>query len=252
MANNDNNSTSAADDHSKFLIHSKKDIQYILRAVMQKNELVSAHFDHGKHFMLTAILALDPERESLVLDYGPDEVLNRKILESDKIILVTTQDRVKIQFAVDRIEPIRFNDRPAFRLKLPETLLKLQRREFYRLETPIANPLKCSIPLEGGEKIEVSVADISIGGIGVVFPQTDMTLEFGAIFKGCHFILPDIGTIVAALEVRTVFDVTLKNGVETRRVGFQFVNPPANMQSMIQRYIIKLERERRALQLERN
>jgi c-di-GMP-binding flagellar brake protein YcgR len=106
--------------------------------------------------------------------------------------------------------------------------------------------------VEGGRKLEVSIADISIGGIGASLRGGEVRLEAGATFQGCHFVLPDIGTIVVALEVRTVFETTLKSGVETQRVGFQFINPPANMQSMIQRYIIKLERERRALQLERD
>jgi len=252
MANIDKSPPSVAEDYSKYLVHSKKEVQYILRAVMQKKELVSAHFDHGKHFMLTAVLAVDPERDVLLLDYGPDEVLNRRILESDKIIFVTSQDRVKVQFTADRIEATRLNDRPAFRVKLPPALLKLQRREYYRLETPIANPLKCVVPLEGDRKVELSIVDISIGGIGAVVPATELELESGVVFQGCRFVLPDIGTIVAALETRTVFEVSLKSGVETRRVGFQFVNLPNNMQSMIQRYIVKIERERRALQLEQD
>jgi c-di-GMP-binding flagellar brake protein YcgR len=252
MADTDKTSPSVAEDYSKYLIHSKKEIQHILRAVMQQNELVSAHFDHGKHFMLTAILAVDPERDALILDYGPEEVLNRRILESDKILFVTSQDRVKVQFAADRIEATRFGDRPAFQVKLPASLLKLQRREYYRLDTPIAKPLKCIVPLEGGLKVELPIVDISIGGIGVVVRVDEFVPRSGAVFQGCRFDLPDIGTIVTALETRTVFDVVVKGGVETRRVGFQFVNLPNNMQSMVQRYIVKLERERRALLADRD
>ena len=62
--------------------------------------------------------------------------------------------------------------------------------------------------------------------------------------------MPDIGTIVTTLQIRNAFEVTLKSGAHTWRAGCMFINLPGPMQSMIQRYIIKLERERRALQID--
>jgi len=62
---------------------------------------------------------------------------------------------------------------------------------------------------------------------------------------------PEIGNIVATMEIRNVFEVTLRNGLKSKRAGCQFINLSANMQSMIQRYIIKVERERRAMELDR-
>jgi c-di-GMP-binding flagellar brake protein YcgR len=243
--------TAGADDYSKYLVQSKKEIAYILRAIMQKNELVTAYFNRGGSFILTSLLEVDAENGMLVMDVGAEEVLNRKLLEAEKVIFVTYQDRVRVQFNAGRVEEVQFQGRRAFRVPFPRELLKLQRREFYRIPTPIGKPLVCTIPLESGAKLEVNIADISIGGIGIILPPGDERFVRDAQFHGCHFVLPDIGTIVATLQVRNVYDLTLKNDVKTRRAGCQFVKLPANMQSMIQRYIIKLERERRALQLDR-
>jgi c-di-GMP-binding flagellar brake protein YcgR len=62
--------------------------------------------------------------------------------------------------------------------------------------------------------------------------------------------LPEIGEIVTDVQVRSIVDVTLRSGQPSRRWGCQFVNLPANMQVLLQRYIIRLERERRARMIE--
>ncbi|MHB9100095.1 MAG: flagellar brake protein [Sulfuricella sp.] len=239
------------DDASGFTVSWKKEIVYILRAVMEKTALVSAYFNHGESFILTSIIDIDPDEELVFLDLGANEVANEKILDSGKIIFVTAHDKVKVQFVANWIEKVRLEGRDVFRIELPKSLIKLQRREYYRVATPISNPLKCIVLMEDVRKIEMTVADISIGGVGVVLPPVEAVVEPGMIFNGCNLVLPEIGNIVATMEIRSVFEVTSRNGLKTKRAGCQFINLSANMQSMIQRYIIKVERERRAMELDR-
>ncbi len=231
-------------DYSKYLIHSRTEIIFVLRAVMQKTELVTAYFNHGKDFFLTSILEVEPDH--LIIDFGANDALNRKILESDRIVFLTTQDRVRVQFTAPRVEKVVYNNRDAFRLPLPDAVLKLQRREYYRISTPITVPLKCEIPLPQGGKIDVSIVDISVGGIGIVGYPPELVTEVGTAYPGCKIDLPDVGSIVATIQIRNVLDVTLKSGQVSKRAGCQFMDLPANMQVLLQRYIIKLERERRA------
>lgn len=239
------------DDYSKYSVNWKKEVVYILRAIMEKGELLTAHFDHGKNFILTSIVGVDAEDDEVYLDVGANAAMNERIVDSDKIIFITTHDKVKVQFTAGWIEKTQYDGRDSFRIELPESLIKLQRREFYRVTTPISKPLKCLAPTENGEKMEMTVVDISIGGIGVILPSLEIELDPGKTFTGCHLELPEIGVITAKLQLRTLFEVTLRNGQKNKRAGFQFVDLPANMQSMIQRYIIKMERERRAMQLDR-
>lgn len=236
----------AGADNSKYLIRSKTEIVHVLRAIMQKTELVTAYFNQGKEFVLTSILEVDAEEDSVLLDYGANEAANRKIAESPKIIFVTTQDKVRVQFAANRMEKTSYSGRDAFRIRLPDLLLKLQRREYYRLSTPVAHPLKCIIPKPDGSRVEVNIVDISVGGIGVICYDPSISLESGQKYEGCRIALPEIGTVVTSIHICSVFEVTLKTGSVTMRSGCQFVDIPGSMQAMIQRYIIKLDRERRA------
>lgn len=232
-------------DNSNFIIHSRMEILYILRAIQHKNELVTAYFNLGKDFILTSIIAVDDN--SLILDYGADELLNQRMTASDRIILVTAQDRVRVQFVADAMERVEFLGRPAFRTGIPSELTKLQRREYYRLATSMANPIKCSIPRSSNGRIDLTIADISLGGIALTNYRSQIALEIGDKFSGCRIALPEIGNVTTGIEIRNEHEITLKNGTKSHRAGCMFIDLPPSQQATIQRYIIKLDRERRAM-----
>lgn len=238
---------SAGDDYSKYSVNRKADIVYILRSIMAKGDLISASFDHGKHFMLTVIVGIDLDLSDVFLDFGSNDELNKKICESEKIIFVTVHDRVKIQFTVKKIEKTVFENRDSFKIKLPESLVRLQRRECFRVPVPIVNPLKCTMPLNDDQKMEVIIVDISVGGVCNILPSMDVTLEPGMIFYKCQLELPDLGVITADMEVMNIFEVTLRNGMMSKRAGCRFIDLSPKMQSMLQRYITKIDRSRLAI-----
>jgi c-di-GMP-binding flagellar brake protein YcgR len=236
-----------AEDYSKYLLHSKKEIFHTLRSVMQKKELVTAYFNEGNDFFVTTILAVESEGDYLLLDRGPNESTNNKALLTEKIVFLTTQNKVRVQFVSSRMTQTQFNGRPVFQVAIPDSLLKLQRRDYFRLVTPIYHPIKCLIPLpEADLMIEVNVADLSVGGVGVIGYPSDIELKMGVRYPGCRIDLPDMGTIMTTLEIKNTFEVTLKNGQMTKRSGCQFINLPPSQEAMIQRYITQMERERKA------
>lgn len=245
---NDNNimfELASTPDDSRFLINNKLEIVRTLRGLVTRNEMVSAFFNAGNELLLTSVLHVDPDAESVLLDYGSNQELNQHILQSDKIIFVTSLDSVKVQWVSTGIFNDAFEGRDAFRITLPDQVLRLQRREYYRLTTPLVNPLKCKIPTSQGLTVEVALADISAGGIGVVISQPlGVVFEVGAVFPGCRVELPGIGTAEFTLAIQNTWEVTMKNGSKSLRAGCQFVDVRPGIQALIQRYIIKLERER--------
>lgn len=234
-----------ATDSSNFTIHSRMEILHILRAIQQKNELATVYFNQGKDFILTSILAVDTNQDDLlILDYGADEARNKQILASDKITLVTTQEHVKVQFTMESIEKTEYLGRPAFKGSIPSKLMKLQRREYYRIFTPMVNALKCVITRPEGGRVETAISNISLGGIAITNFQNQIRLNIGDRFSDCHITLPDIGPINPGMEVRSEDEIILKSGAKTHRAGCMFIDLPTAQQTMIQRYIIRLERER--------
>lgn len=235
-------------DQSEYLLRARSEILFVLRSVMNKSLMLTAYFNEGKDFLLTTLLALD--EDGIVLDCGASEEMNRKALAADKLYFITSLDKVKVQFSTPGVIEDQHLGRPALRAALPETLLRLQRREYYRLVTPVLHPLKCEIPYAASEesvrKIEAQLIDISGGGVAVMAPPAGVLFDVDMEFDGCRLELPDIGTVQTKLRVRNCFEITLRNGARVKRCGCQFVNLPQRMQAMVERYIMRVERERKA------
>jgi c-di-GMP-binding flagellar brake protein YcgR len=230
----------------QYLLHSPSEILFILRALQGSKALVTLHFDDGRGLLPSAILGADESK--LILDTGREDELNRRALAAGSVICAAVQDRIRIQFTLHGLREAIDGGRPAFAAPLPDTLLRLQRREYYRLTTPLAQPIKCQIPISAGEHhyAEAVVIDISGGGLALMAPPEGVSFGAGMAFPNCRVDLPGVGTVVTTLRVCSVFDMSLRNGGVTKRAGCQFDDLPGPMLTLIQRYIIRVERERKA------
>ncbi len=239
------------DDYSEFLLHSKPEIVFVLRTLVQKRAMITAYFDHGTSFLLTALLSVNQEKNELVFDFGSDSEMNSSAQRAKKLIFSTTIDKVKVQFSLNKLTAAPYEGRPAFRAELPETLLRLQRREYFRLATPASSPVKCTISMKRADGSPLLAAtqllDISGGGAGLMIPPEQAgAYEKGVLLDNCKITLPEEGLIVTMLTVRDVFDVTTKSGNRYLRAGCEFVKLQGSYLTMIQRYITRVERERKA------
>lgn len=239
------------DVYSKYMLHSRSEILYVLRAVLQKGSLVTVYFDHGKSFLLTALVAVDADSGTLLFDVGSDEEMNGRALKADRLLFTTSLDKVKVQFSLKSLSSATHEGRAAFRAALPDTALRLQRREYYRLATPVANPIRCKMTarFENGssKSVDIPLLDISGGGVGLmVDPELKDAFKVDTSFPDCRIDLPDEGLLACNLIVRNAFDVTTKSGNHHLRVGCEFVDLPGTRLTMVQRYITHVERERKA------
>lgn len=235
-------------DYAKYLLHGKTEVIFVLQALRAAADRVTAYFNDGKDFLLTSVIAVDDH--GLTLDYGSDAEMNRRALAADKLFCAASHEKVRVQFLLRGLKRVDAADGPAFRAELPESVLRLQRREYYRLTTPIARPLKCQLSLtaaDGGQrKVEASIIDISGGGLAIMVPPVGVEFTAGMEFPSCRVELPEVGFIVATLQVRNLFEVTLRSGGHVSRAGCQFLDLPGPMLTLVQRYIVRVERERKA------
>lgn len=239
------------DEYSRYLLHSRAEILAVLRTLIQKVALITVHFDHGKSFLLTTMLALSDKGSEFILDVGANQEMNQKAVLSDKLILTAVVDKVKIQFSTTGLEFCQFEGRFALKGPLPDAVLRLQRRDFYRLSTPIATPVIMSAVIQrpDGSAIsaDIPLFDISGGGIGLMTDfEVAVNLAKGDVITDCRIQLPDEGFLVTNLTVRNKFEVTTRTGGQFVRIGCEFVDTPPARLNMVQRYITRVERERKA------
>jgi len=227
-----------------FRVHSAVDILFILRGIMQANSLITLYLGHGNTFTLTSILAIGADKKEMIIDYGTNEKISQQVLQSKNLLFVTTQNKVKIEFICNQIRKTEFEGRNAFVVNIPESLLRIQRRDNFRISTPITKPLKCIIPVtveNKPTKIEVTLLDISCGGIGVIDQHAVINLEPGTVYTNCIITLPEIGIVNTTIKVRNTYAMTLRNGDTCQRAGCKFMDLPAKTEALIHRYIVKQE-----------
>jgi c-di-GMP-binding flagellar brake protein YcgR len=231
-----------------FEVESRREIFSLLRGIGDKNQLIRMLITGESDVCVTSILEVDDASNSVYLDSSIDQEQNQRILASNRLSFETTLDKVRIVFGADRIEAATFEGNPAFKIAFPVTLIRLQRREYYRISTPVTNPVRVQIPLpaELGGPTTFPLADISCGGIAILDNKMILGNAVGKDYPDCRIDLPEIGQVTTALQVRSSLDLTLLNDKTNRRLGCEFVDISRGNLSAVQRYITKLERERNA------
>ena len=258
MANSANgnavNHTANDTDNSQYTVSSRLEIAKILSAIMRQNALITASPSEGS-FFLTTIHSIDQDNNTLLLSCGREEPQIEQVIQKQQLLCSTALDKVKIEFVCEGISTVGAGTEMSFRMPLPRSLLRLQRREYFRVPIPLVTKIQCVIsPLQPDPalpaKIELTMHDISAGGIAVITPATLFTPELGTQYN-VVIGLPGTSGVRATIQARNAFMVTLPNGKVTQRSGFAFVDPSENVLAMIQRYIMNLERTRRQNSLDR-
>ena len=246
MQNQDN---SLLENWHDFEVDSRREIVALLRAIGEKNQLIRMLVRGEADVCVTSILDVDPDTNSIYFDCSIDPDQNRRILEAKRLALETTLDKIRIMFSTEGAQATTYNGGPALLMEIPATLIRLQRREFYRMATPVSNPVRATIPIPpelGGGNVVVPLADISCGGIAILDNKLLLGSSIGQKYANCRIDLPEIGAVTTGLRIRNSMELTLLNNKTNRRLGCEFIDISRGNLALVQRYITKLERERNA------
>lgn len=235
-------------DLTKYTLKSPAEIAQHLRTIVASGYMVTVFSNRGRTFILSRLLDVDHKTGTLIFDWGGDAEQNQKVLESERNVFVCSPEGVKTQFVTGLAQSTTFEQRPAFVVDLPNEVIKLQRREFFRIQAPLAQPLMCQLADYPDGPMELPIYDISLGGVGLWLPQVEMPgFDIGQIYRNCEIDLGSMGTMRVALEVRHRLVVHQRNGQEVLRVGCTYLDLKSHMETLVQRYVAALERERRAM-----
>jgi c-di-GMP-binding flagellar brake protein YcgR len=236
-------------DIDQYLLHNTNEIANVLRDSIQKRSFVTIYFNRGEDFVVTNFLSVDTTHNEVILDLGANKLANQRLLEASEATIVTFVDQIKVQFSVSAVRQTVFEGGAAFLIDLPESVLRLQRRNYFRIPTPKLRPIECLVPAPGAAsgKFVFKVVDIGVGGIGVMSTIDKLPLQHGMTFENCQIDIPEQGKITTTLEIRNIIDTVDGRGTPSRRVGCQFINMPGQAVLMLQRYINQIDRERRKL-----
>jgi c-di-GMP-binding flagellar brake protein YcgR len=236
---------------SRYQVMSRREIVSILRTLASSNQLITMQVDNGSEAVVTSVLGVDEASNFLFIDCARTAVANRRIADGERFSFDTTLDNIRISFSASSMQLCEYEGHDAFALAIPKSLLRLQRREFYRVPTPVVNPVRCTISFRSDESASAKaltfpLQNVSGGGIAIVDENKLLDDTIGRLYHDCKIDLPGGSLVIATLEVRNSREIKLTNGKTIRRVGCLFVDLPSAMLSAVQRYITKLERDQAA------
>lgn len=135
------------DNDDSAMLHNKAMIINNLSLLVKNKCMISAGLG-GKESALTAIIAVNHKENTLILDYGSSEHLNKRLLAHSHVKFSTVFNGIQVAFTADKVIKIKYQKEDAFQIPIPNSLYWYNRREYYRVNVPIMNPGICEITLK--------------------------------------------------------------------------------------------------------
>ncbi len=239
---------SDGEDIEAYRITAPMEIGAVLRTLAQRGTFITIYVNEGRELILSRILEVDIKGKTFIFDVGGNAESNQVLLNSARSLVLAIPDGVKIQFAVGIVRNCQYQGSPALTAAFPADLIKLQRREYYRLPTPVARPYRCQLLLSNGSREWLNVHDVSLGGVGAWVPnEIKPLIERGNIYNEVSFDFGPAGIMKLNFEVRSLRQLEQRPGQFAWMMGCQYANLPRQTEANIQRLMAQLEAERKAL-----
>lgn len=225
--------TEKAATTSDHLLRSTREIKRVLDALVARRELVTAVLPGSSDLFTAQIIGADERWGFIIVSMAADESTNNALLARANVTFVSRPREWHIEFVAAGPSEVVHNGISAIRLRYPDVLAVLQRRQHYRHEVTSAALLRCVADAGGIMPFDAKIREISFGGISALFYSADITLEPGTVLVGSRIELPGFDPVTVDLEVRYSEVVTLPDGSRGHSSGFRFINPPDDLNRLI-------------------
>ena len=182
---------------------------------------------------------VEVDRQSLLLD----ELLpasGQSFLQQQRVLQATAKlDGIDIRFTtpLERVEHQK--NVLTYYMDLPEQIEYRQRRLSYRVPIPLSRELHVIIENDEGAVFEGVLHDLSHGGAGMVFPDSEPVVKPGLLHE-CAVELIDDEWLYAAVELRYSKNIPSR---KRQLIGARFQDLSHEQSHMVGRCINALERE---------
>ena len=213
-------------------VHDRLEILATLRRMATGADPVAIQWNQGGSMALSALLCVNPDFEEMVFDYPADADTSHGLLQAEGIQIIGTLDGVRVELSAQRAAPTVHDGRPALRMRLPESMVRVQRRQHDRVQPS----LTCEFARDVGGRVrvyELRVVDLSLGGVGLSSEKNDLDVQAGDLLENCRINLDRSVALVVSLEVKNL---------APGRIGCKFTKLGRSVELSLARYIAKMER----------
>ena len=224
-----------------FTLHHRADILALIEQMYRDRSLTTIGFDHG-HAIVSSLLEVRRDTNALVFDIARDAEQNRRLFASQVLHFVTELDHVQVSFETHGALLVQLADGPAALVEMPASVVRLQRREWFRAALPVQPPIRCTVLRTDGNALPGQAIDLSAGGAALLIGDASAEQSKPGAHHDLILSLPDVGRIQLEATLRTVTPtVAASDGSLKIRMGFRFDAVPSKTANEIQRYVQRLE-----------
>ncbi|HEX4598266.1 MAG TPA: flagellar regulator YcgR PilZN domain-containing protein, partial [Burkholderiaceae bacterium] len=230
----------------RYWLYSKFEIETLIARVCDERLPMTVYWGSNGQFAVTQIMKVDAVHNELHFDMPNTPQQQYQLLEASELTFVAFIESIKLQFTLEA--PRRSSDSgyPTFHCAMPDRVLRLQRREYYRVRTPDAVSASCLVPYSGdrAQYESLRVLDVSVGGLAMLAYPRHFDPSQGTVIDRCYLDLPGVGTVTVRLRVA---HVEASHDELSRRCGCEFIDLSPQARMMLQRYVHRIDVEQRQL-----
>ncbi len=215
----------------------------LLNRIRDAHVLLTITLPGDKHFYSSAIIDVQPDSNTLILDELYPRTGHHKVIPGNVWHVQTRLNGIDTQFDcyVEEIETS--SGVAAYHTHIPESIAYYQRRQQFRAPIDFQHDIFVRLEARPGKYVIGQVFDISLNGIGLHFDSTaGLVLEEHKHYKDVSIELPGFQPFPATLEIRSI---RLDKTESVLVVGTQLIGVHQRDSRQIQRYVAQLDRQAR-------
>jgi flagellar brake protein len=230
--------TPAIDD--RYALRHPLQVALCLRGLAARRDFLTVEFDDRQ--IVTQVLDVDSRRATFVFDLGSARAHNAVLATADHLVFRSQPSGIRTEFVTERALTTSFEGRPAFEAPFPSLLYYVQRREYYRVDTPLSDPFLATGNDEQGDAFRFELQDMSLGGVALCTTDPRFTeISRGGIWRDVTIDMRALGAVTVDLEVVAPRQTFTPTGERRTVIGCRFIELAGNAERALQRAITTLE-----------
>jgi c-di-GMP-binding flagellar brake protein YcgR len=203
----------------RFTVDDAQERVRLLQRLLEAGAPVCLHLPDGAPGTAAArLLEVDAGAQRVSLRVDDPGTLATALGNAPRVLGLATLDGVELRFELGPLRLAKERGWPLIRAALPRRLVRLQRRDAFRVTPPVTARPRLMVPVTGGLR-EAVIVDVSATGIAFEWPGPDEAPSPGEELVGGRLDLPSSPPIACALSVRS----STRRAGEPTRLGAEFV-----------------------------
>jgi len=215
-------------------------IAMCLRALMSHHEPMSVTFENRQ--MVVQVVDVDSRNRTFTFTFGNVDADNVALLEADALSFSNLPGTIETRFVTYGAKRVRYDNRHAFEASFPSALIHVQRRQHFRVHTPVIDPFLALGVNTHGARFRTELQDMSLGGVALRTNDPRFAnIALGTVLHDVELQLGHFGTLHMDLEVMSPRHSTNARGDALYIIGCRFIERSGVAKRLLQRVIMQLE-----------